>query len=92
MPPKRVITREALRKEFIRRQSVGNAAEAYADEIYLRHLREPVPGVYAMSNDLYLQLRERGASQEDFERAFKEAEEKFLAGETYTMEDYLRPR
>ncbi len=62
----------------------------YADAVYLRHLQEPVPGVYAMDNDVYLQLKDEPWTEHG--RAFKEAEAKRVQGLPYTIEDYLRGR
>src|ERR1700733_3453097 len=80
---------DKLGAEFIRRQNAGEDALAYSDTVYLRHLQKPVPGVYAMDNELYRELRGEGA---DTHRAFREAEQKRMRGETYTKEDYLRGR
>lgn len=84
--------RQRLREELIRRQNAGDVDFTFADAIQRTHLNEPVPGMYAMDNDLYLELRHSGASQQDFARAFKEAEEKRQSGEPYTFEDYVRGR
>jgi hypothetical protein len=88
--PTEAEAREKLGEEFIRRQNAGEDALAYADAVYLRHLQEPVPGVYAMDNEVYLELKDEPWTEHG--RAFKEAEQKRLRGETYTKEDYLRGR
>lgn len=82
--------RQKLGEEFIRRQNAGEDALGYADAVYLRHLQEPVPGVYAMDNDVYLQLKDEPWTEHG--RAFKEAEAKRAQGLPYTIEDYLRGR
>jgi len=76
--PTEAEAREKLGAEFIRRQNAGE------------HLQEPIAGVYAMDNEVYLQLRDEPWTEHS--RAFKEAEAKRLRGETYTKEDYLRGR
>ena len=81
--------RERLGEEFSRRQNAGEDPLAYADAIFLRHLQHPVPGVYAMDNELYRELLHEGA---DMSRVVKEAEQKRLRGEPYTKNDYLRSR
>jgi hypothetical protein len=90
--PTEAQAREKLGEEFIKRQNAGEDARAlaYADEVHLRHLRKPIPGLYAMDNEVYLQLRDEPWTEHG--RAFKEAEAKRLRGETYTKEDYLRRR
>lgn len=82
--------RNQLREEFIRRQNAGEDVLAYADDVYVRHLQEPIPGVYAMNNELYRELLMAATAEADVHRAFTEAEQKRLAGESYTMADYLR--
>jgi hypothetical protein len=88
--PTEAQAREKLGEEFIRRQNAGEDALAYADAVYLRHLQEPVPGVYAMANEVYLQLKDEPWTEHG--RAFKEAEAKRVQGLPYTKEDYLRGR
>lgn len=84
--------RARLRDEVERRQNAGEDALAYAPSVYERHLQSPVPGVYAMSNELYRELLMAGTSEEEVQRAFAEAEENRLAGQPYTIEDYRRGR
>lgn len=88
--PTEAEAREKLGEEFIRRQNAGEDALAYADAVYLRHLQEPVPGVYAMDNEVYLQLKDEPWTEHG--RAFREAEAKRVQGLPYTKEDYLRGR
>lgn len=88
--PTEAEAREKLGEEFIRRQNAGEDALAYADAVYLRHLQEPVPGVYAMDNEVYLELKDEPWTEHG--RAFKEAEAKRVQGLPYTKEDYLRGR
>jgi hypothetical protein len=83
---------EQLKDEFMRRQNAGDAGYAYADTVCLRHLEEPVPGIYAMDNDLYRELMHEGTAQADVMRAFEEAEERRQQGQPYTKDDYLRGR
>jgi hypothetical protein len=88
--PTEAEAREKLGKEFVRRQNAGEDALGYADAVYLRHLQEPVPGVYAMDNEVYLQLKDEPWTEHG--RAFKEAEAKRVQGQPYTKEDFLRGR
>lgn len=88
--PTEAEAREKLGEEFIRRQNAGEDALRYADAVYLRHLQEPVPGVYAMDNEVYLELKDEPWTEHG--RAFKEAEAKRVQGLPYTKEDYLRGR
>ena len=76
-----------VKSQFARRQNAGEDALAYADALYLRHLREPIPGVYAMDNAVYRELRRVNA---DMRRAFHEAEANRILGRPYTKADYLR--
>jgi hypothetical protein len=79
-----------LGEEFVRRQNSGDDPLAYADDVYRRHLREPIDGIYAVDNDLYRQLID--ATPEERERAVQEAERKRRLGEQYTLSDYRRDR
>ena len=82
--PSREEALQRLGEEFIRRQNAGENALGYADAVYLRHLQNPIPGVYAMDNEVFLQLRDEPWTEHS--RAFKEAEEKRVLGEPYTKE------
>jgi hypothetical protein len=82
---------EALNRlgdEFARRQNDGDDPLAYADRIYLEHLREPIDGIYAVDNELYRQLIH--APAEERERVVREAERRRRLGQTYTPADYRR--
>ena len=79
-----------LGEEFTRRQNAGEDALAYADAVYRRHLREPVPGVYAMDNELYRKLLREPWTEH--QRAFEEAERRRVLGQPYTFSDYLQQR
>jgi hypothetical protein len=79
-----------LGEEFSRRQNTGDNPLAYADAVYRRHLRDPVPGVYAVDNELYRELVHAPAP--DRKRAIQEAERRRRSGQAYTMADYLRDR
>lgn len=79
---------QKLRDEFIRRQSAGDDPLAYTDQVYREHLRSPIPGVYAMENDLYLEVKDRG--YDEIQRVFREAERRRALGQNYTKDDYLR--
>lgn len=77
-------------EEFIRRQNADDDPLAYADEVYRRHLREPVERVYAADNELYRELVHAPAVERD--RAVKEAERRRRIGQTYTLAEYLDDR
>lgn len=79
-----------LGEEFIRRQNANDDPLAYADDVYRRHLREPIDGIYAVDNDLYRELVHAPAAERD--RAVKEAERRRRLGQTYTLAEYLRDR
>jgi len=79
---------QRLGEEFARRQNAGDDPLAYADDVYRRHLREPIEGIYAVDNELYRQLID--APAEERERAVQEAERRRRLGQTYTLADYRR--
>lgn len=81
---------ERLGEEFVRRQNAGDDPLAYADAVYRRHLREPVPGVYAVDNELYRQLVRAPAPER--KRTIEEAERRRRLGQPYTLKDYVRDR
>ncbi|ORV96220.1 hypothetical protein [Mycobacterium kyorinense] len=80
---------DKLKDEYARRQGSGQFDLADSDAVMLAHLREPIPGVYAMPNDLYRELRDRGADQAEFRRVFAECEARRANGESYTLADWL---
>jgi hypothetical protein len=67
----RELALQRLREEFIRRQNAGDDPLDYADEIFRRHLQDPVPEVYAVDNELYRELVH--APEEYRDRAVREA-------------------
>ena len=79
---------QRLGEEFVRRQNSGDDPLAYADDVYRRHLREPIDGIYAVDNELYRHLID--AAPEERERAVHEAERRRRRGQTYTLADYQR--
>jgi hypothetical protein len=81
---------ERLGKEFIRRQNAGEDPLSYAEDVYRRHLREPVDGVYAVDNELYRELVHAPSAER--ERTVKEAERRRRLGEPYTLSDYRSDR
>jgi hypothetical protein len=81
---------DRLGKEFVRRQNAGEDPLAYADSVYRRHLHAPVPGVYAVDNELYRELVH--APADDRERTIKEAERRRRLGQAYTLSDYRSDR
>jgi hypothetical protein len=81
---------QRLGQEFIRRQNAGDDPLAYADDIFRRHLRDPVPGVYALQNELYRALVHAPADER--QRTIEEAERRRRLGRSYTLADYQRDR
>lgn len=79
---------QRLGEEFVRRQNSSEDPLAYADDVYRRHLREPIEGIYAVDNELYRQLID--APTEERERVIEEAERRRRLGQTYTLADYRR--
>ncbi len=88
--PSRDEALQQLGDEFVQRQNSGDDPLAYADDVYRRHLREPIDGIYAVDNELYRRLID--APAEERERAVKEAERRRRLGERYALSDYLRDR
>ena len=64
---------------FSQRQNAGDDPLAYADAVYRRHLHDPVPGVYAVDNELYRELVHAPAL--DRKRAIQEAERRRRSGQ-----------
>jgi hypothetical protein len=81
---------QRLGEEFVRRQNSGHDPLAYADAVYRRHLRHPVPGVYAVDNELYRELVQAPAAER--KRVVEKAESRRRLGQPYTLADYLRDR
>ena len=80
--------RMQLQKEVERRREAGR--DPFTD-IYRKHLREAIPGVYAMDNALYRAIaRESGYDQNLLQQVFEEAERRRARGETYNRSDYMR--
>jgi hypothetical protein len=80
--------RQQLQEEVERRRQAGE--DPFAD-IYRKHLRDAIPGVYAMDNALYREVaRKSGYDQNALQQVFEEAERRRARGETYTTADYLR--
>jgi len=79
-----------LGEEFIRRQNAGEDPLSYAEDVYRRHLRAPVDGVYAVDNELYRELVHAPSAER--ERTVKEAERRRRLGEAYTLSDYRSDR
>ena len=83
--------RAKLSDEFIRRQSAGLDIDAeleYQKIVLQHHFDEPIPGLYVMDNDLYIELRDK--TDEERMRAFRESERRRALGQSYTKVDYLR--
>lgn len=81
---------QRLEEEVRRRRDAGDDPFAFSDGVYRTHLRKPVPGVYAMDNELYRTLlREVGYHQNAMQQVFEESEHRRAQGATYTKADYL---
>ncbi|MGH3959886.1 hypothetical protein [Mycobacterium sp.] len=76
-----------LREEAERRLNAGQDSTGTPVDILERHLAHPIPGIYAMDNELFLYLRQNKGIAET-ERAFAEAERRRALGQTYTKADY----
>jgi hypothetical protein len=79
---------QRLGEEFARRQNAGEDVLGYATDIYRRHLREHVEGVYAVDNDLYRELVHAPADERKC--AIEEAERRRRSGQPYTLSHYRR--
>jgi hypothetical protein len=80
-----------LNDEFIRRHSTGADVDAELqcqEDLLRRHFDKPIPGLYVMDNDLYIELRDK--TDEERMRAFSESERRRALGQPYTKLDYLR--
>jgi hypothetical protein len=80
-----------LTDEFVRRQSTEPDVDAELEcqeKVLRHHFDEPVPGLFVMDNDLFIELRDK--SDEERMRAFSESERRRALGQPYTKSDYLR--
>jgi hypothetical protein len=81
---------QQLEAEVRRRRDAGDDPFAFSEVVYRQHLRDPIPGVYAMDNELYRQLlREVGYDQNAMQQVFEESERRRAQGQSYTKADYL---
>ncbi|BCO35652.1 hypothetical protein MHEC_20850 [Mycobacterium heckeshornense] len=82
--------RQKLVAEVNRRREAGEDPKAFQEAVYRKHLQEPVPGVYAMDNELYRYVaRETGYDQDALQEVFEESERRRALGESFTKADYL---
>jgi hypothetical protein len=82
--------RQKLVDEVNRRRDAGEDPKAFQEAVCRRHLQEPVPGVYAMDNELYRYVaRETGYDQDALQEAFEESERRRALGASFTKADYL---
>lgn len=57
--------------------------------IYRKHLREAIPGVYAMDNTLYREIaRNSGYDQMLLQTVFEESERRRASGQGYSLAEY----
>lgn len=77
---------QRLGEEFMWRQNAGEDPLAYAEAVYRRHLHTPVPGVYAIDNELYRALVHPPPAER--KHAIEEAERRRQLGQPYTLEEY----
>lgn len=82
--------RYKLAEEVTRRRNTGENPMAFQEAVYRQHLREPVPGVYAMDSQLYRYLVRDviGHDEDGLQEVFEEAERWRADGKTYTKADY----
>ncbi|MGB5112885.1 MAG: hypothetical protein WBO08_15235 [Mycobacterium sp.] len=77
-----------ISKEALRRIDAGEPNAQPPHDLLKRHLRQPIPGVYALDRELFLYLRSHvGVAQT--QQAFEEAERRRAAGQSYTKNDYF---
>lgn len=81
---------QRLAEEVTRRRNAGEDPMAFQNEVYRRHLEEPVVGVWAMDSQLYRHLVLLGGyDQDSLQPVFEEAERRRALGQSFTKEDYL---
>lgn len=61
---------------------------AHDEAICARHLKDPIPGIYAMDIGVFNELRET-ESDDNINRAFEDAEAFRREGRVYTKADYF---
>ncbi|OBG21660.1 hypothetical protein A5768_26430 [Mycolicibacterium fortuitum] len=81
---------EELLNEALRRIDAGEPDAQPPHDLLQRHLKHPIPGVYALDLELFLYLRSH-AGVAATQSAFEEAEQRRRAagGTPYTKDDYL---
>lgn len=78
-----------ISKEALRRIDAGEPDAQPPHDLLLRHLKHPIPGVYALDRDLFVHLRTT-AGHTATQEAFEEAERRRAVGRSYTKDDFLR--
>jgi hypothetical protein len=83
--------RQKFAEEVTRRRDSGEQPKGFEDAVYREHLRNPIPGVYAMDAELYRYLvREvTGYDWDALQPVFEESERLRALGQSYTKADYL---
>lgn len=79
---------DEILKEALRRADAGEPDAQPPHDLLKRHLKQPIPGVYAIDRELFLYLRSHVGVAET-QSAFEEAERRRAAGQPYTKNDYL---
>jgi hypothetical protein len=79
---------DEITKEALRRIDAGEPDAQAPHDLLKRHLRQPIPGVYALDRELFLYLRDH-AGHAEIQRAFEEAERRRAEGRAYTTTEYL---
>jgi hypothetical protein len=88
--PSEAEAQRKLSEEVSRRRDAGEDPKAFQEAVYRRHLQVPIPGVYAVDNEVYLLVaRETGYDQAALQKVFEEAERRRAEGKSYTKADYL---
>ncbi|EHB44947.1 hypothetical protein MycrhDRAFT_6624 [Mycolicibacterium rhodesiae JS60] len=78
--------RQRLQEEAERRRRSG--IDPF-EGIYRKHLREAIPGVYAMDNTLYREIaRNSGYDQMLLQTVFEESERRRASGQRYSLAEY----
>jgi len=79
---------DQITKEALRRLDAGEPDAQPPHDLLKRHLKQPIPGVYALDRELFLYLRDH-VGHAEIQRAFEEAERRRADGRAYTKTDYL---
>jgi hypothetical protein len=82
---------DQITTEALRRLDAGEPDAQPPHDLLKRHLKHPIPGVYALDRELFLYLRDH-VGHAEIQRAFEEAERRRADGRAYTKTDYLNEK